>query len=118
MKIKLELQLIDGSKKSIQTGYLRTEEKLIALKSFELTEPLLVAVLHSSLNTHIDCSGNRHATMVYFENGGKVSGISYVSPSEPGTFGIISQAKNILLLPISTHLDLKSIEGVYVLHEY
>ena len=112
MKKVLELKFKDGGSQKIEAEYLATSEKSISIKSFDWTKPHCVAIQHQSLNTQIDCSGNRHAVLVYFEEDGRVSGISYVSPSEPGTFGIITQAKNILVFPRTNEVDLGRVSTV------
>jgi hypothetical protein len=80
--------------------------------SFNRHEPILIHIQHNELNTHLECTGLSDYYLLSGDQDGQITGISFISNSERGTFGIVTQAKVVLLLPISIEIEIKSIKSI------
>lgn len=111
MKKNLQIQYKNGDSYWTVSNHFETKAKLILLADLgiDLQEPLLISIRHEELNTHLECTGLPGYYLLSGDQDGLVTGISIISPSGRGTFGIITQAKEILLIPVFTALNLKEI---------
>lgn len=112
MEIRIELKLKNGEKRSLLSSEYRTNKKLIVLGDLDQAKPCMIKIEHAVLNTHLECSDMNNSVLLYLNEDGSISGASFISPSGNGSFGIITQAKQLLLLPMPIDIDVKEITVV------
>lgn len=112
MEIRIELKLKSGEKRSLLSSEYMTNKKLIVLGDLDQAKLCMIKIEHAVLNTQLECSDINNSVLLYLNEDGSISGASFISPSGTGSFGIITQAKQILLLPKSIDIDIKEIASV------
>lgn len=112
MEREINLKLKNGEPRKLLVVEHKTDKKLIFLRKLALIGPHYIKIGHSVLNTHLECSDMNESVLVYLKEDGTIAGASFISPSGNGTFGIITQSKQILLIPMPMDIDLKEISRV------
>ena len=68
------------------------------------TDALLISFLHGLLNTQLDLRGVAPYVALQFDRENRYQGASLSLGSTSGTFGIITQANQVVLLPFDSSL--------------
>lgn len=112
MEIRVELKLKNGDSRSLISSKFTTNKKLIVLGDLDQTKPCMIKIEHAVLNTHLECSDMNNSVLLYLNEDGSISGASFISPSGDGSFGIITQAKQLLLLPMPIDINAEEVASV------
>ena len=102
--------------KSISTSLPELESEIFLAASIRVLEHLpkesqglLISFSHSLLNTQLDLTGVSPYVALQFDDGNRYQGASLSLGSSIGTFGIITQSKQVLLLPFDSTLPIEHI---------
>ena len=109
----ISLKFKNGITENVEVVTTKTAERQLILKALDLSLPNLISIDHSGLNTQLECSIDYNAVMFYLDKDGSVTGASFISPSGSGTFGIITQAKQLLFISIPSKFDLIDIHSIH-----
>ncbi|MFC5191879.1 hypothetical protein ACFPIK_08875 [Algoriphagus aquatilis] len=110
-KKELTLTLRDQSTLSFSCSHLVTDAASLRIVEILPTdsEALLISFSHSLLNTQLDLSGASPYVALQFDENGLYQGASLSLGRSAGTFGIITQAKQILILPFNAAFPIEHI---------
>ncbi len=96
--LKLEFKS-EKAAETVECYFKRTQAHSINL--FQLLEEtgraLLLSFEHEHLQTTIDGTGIHNYLMAGFDENNKLNGVSFFNQSGTGTFGILTQAKSVLI---------------------
>jgi hypothetical protein len=103
ISIKKELTLTLRDQSTISYSYNHLVTKAASLRIVEIlpkdSDALLISFSHSLLNTQLDLSGTSPYVALQFDENGLYQGARLSLGKSIGTFGIITQARRILILP-------------------
>lgn len=115
MEREINLKLKNGEPRKLLVVEHKTDKKLIFLRKLDSTRPHYLKIGHSVLNTHLECSDMNESILLYLKEDGSIAGASFISPSNQGTFGIVTQAKYIFFVPALFKIDVNSIQSIQII---
>jgi hypothetical protein len=116
MKKEAFIKLTTGNTFAIEIQELTVSTSFFAVVSLDvnLNEPLYMEIIHQKLNTSIDLTGIKDMVFIHFDDNDDMLGATYVLPKSSGSFGIITQSKRLLFLPLPINFVLEEVIKVSI----
>jgi hypothetical protein len=110
----LILNFRDGKSESLPILEFRTDKTNLSLQDLitEDQKHLFFTLLHKSLNTQIDLTGVSPIAILQFDEQGTFTGANLSLGNASGSFGIVIQAKHVLVLPFDASFPLELVTGI------
>lgn len=110
----LILNFRDGKSESLPVIEFRTDKTILSIQDLitEDQRPLFLSFLHKSLNTQMDLTGASPIALLQFDEQGTFTGANLSLGNASGSFGIVIQAKHVLVLPFDASVPLEHVTGI------
>jgi hypothetical protein len=70
---------------------------------------LFIQLTHEQLNTQLDLGGIAPAVILQFDENRQFTGASLSLGTSSGSFGLVTQSKNLLILPFDEHFPISQL---------
>jgi hypothetical protein len=91
----------------VQVGSWSTRDTSLVVKAQEVPfQGLFIQLTHEQLNTQLDLGGVAPAVILQFDADHRFTGASLSLGTSSGSFGLVTQSKNLLILPFDEHFPI------------
>jgi hypothetical protein len=108
--VSITLSFRSSHQKVVQVSSWTTGDTSLVVKAQEFPfKGIFIQFTHEQLNTQLDLGGIAPAVILQFDEDRQFTGASLSLGTSSGSFGLVTQSKNLLILPFDEHFPISQL---------
>ena len=105
--VSITLSFRSSQQQVVQVSSWTTEDTSLVVKAQEVPyQGIFIQLSHEQINTQLDLGGVAQSVILQFDDEQQFTGASLSLGKSSGSFGLVTQSKNLLILPFDEHFPI------------